>query len=121
MQAEMYWWYQRLMHHHGSHSEALEAQIRHIGAEYGELLQEIQKYNGDNPRRPVNDESAGQRILDEMADVVITTLLAMTFAYRVYPDSDTPDPVVTALRLVNTRFRYTVKRMQEFDTEQLND
>jgi len=120
MQTEMYWWYQRLLHHHGSHSEAVEAQIRHIGAEYGELLQEIQKYNGDNPRRPANDESAGQRILDEMADVVITTLLAMVFAYKVYPDRDTPDPVVTALRLVNTRFRYTVKRMQEFDTEQLN-
>ena len=121
VRAEIYWWYQRLLHHHGSHSEAVEAQIRHIGAEYGELLQEIQKYNGDNPRRPVNDELAGERALDEMADIVITTLVTMSLADNLFSDSNTSDPATAALFRVNNRFRFTMNRMQQFDAEILRN
>jgi len=115
---ELHWWHERLIAHHGYADVAREAQIRHIGAEYGELLQEIQKFNGDNPRRPGRN-SSHDKILDEMADVVITTLITMSLAYESFEDAD--NPVFCALNKVSDRFEYTVERMKQFDTEHEND
>lgn len=116
VEPEIYWWTERLIKHHGTIAKAFNAQTRHIGTEYGEMLQELQKLYGDNPRRPEPDASAAERVMDEMADIIITTLITMSLGFRTSDlNSEVTDSAVAALNRVKNRFIFVTRRLEMID------
>jgi len=67
------WWRTYLGHVHGD--AAMDAQVVHIGAEYGELLQEWQVHRGHNPRKRREDRSEGIR--RELADITLAAMITL--------------------------------------------
>lgn len=99
------WWVERLRTHHGTRMAAFDAQLHHLGAEYGELLQEYQIHTGANPRKLPEDRDT--EIVKELCDVIITANIML----ELWKPSQSPAAHVYA------RLNDVTRRMMEFDSD----
>lgn len=67
------WWRDLLAR--ANPANTIDVQIMHIGAEYGELLEEWQIHNGYNLRKPRRNR--GPEVRAEVADVAITAMVTL--------------------------------------------
>lgn len=109
------YWRERLIDHHASPENAVDAQIRHIMAELGEAMREYADWNGDNPRRPEGMPEARDKFLDELCDVVITTLITLEITSNCNSRIHAVNGMPHALSLVMERLDYVTERMQHYD------
>lgn len=100
------WWVDRLRAHHGTRLAAFDAQLKHLGAEYGELLQEYQIHTGANPRKLPEDRDI--EIIKELCDVIITANIML----ELWKPSSSP------AAHVHQRLNDVTRRMMEFDMDQ---
>jgi NTP pyrophosphatase (non-canonical NTP hydrolase) len=78
------------------------ARVAKASEEVGEAIEKLIEWTGQNPRKPQRDEARGE-MLDELADVAITAILAMQHFTK---DAD------ETLRLFDDRFEFLYRRMR---------